>query len=289
MRVVATDKNLREAIGNLDYSRCGFVPTMGALHEGHLALIRRARELASAVVVSVFVNPTQFGPGEDYTRYPRTLDADVAAAEKAGADIVFAPQVETVYPEGTRGGGGQECAATALPAVATQPGLEDRHRPGHFAGVCQVVARLFDLVRPQIAVFGEKDYQQLLVIKAMTAENQQRWPNLQIVAHPTLRDADGLAMSSRNRYLSPQQRTRALAISRALRSANGASTAPEAEAAMHETLRGADLKIDYAAVRDAETLMPLTPQSHAARALIAARLDKVRLIDNESVAIGTSP
>jgi len=292
MRVITTDKNLYEAMGNLQYSRCGFVPTMGALHEGHLALIRRARQLVSPVVVSVFVNPTQFGPGEDFERYPRTLDADVAAAEQAGADFVFAPDVETVYPEYGPSGGqeqGQTVEPPPLPEVATEPGLEDLHRPGHFAGVCQVVARLFDLVRPQIAVFGEKDYQQLLVIKAMTAENQDRWPGLQIVAHPTIREAGGLAMSSRNRYLTTEQRQRALAISQALDLADGAPTAEAAERTMQETLQSARLEVEYAVVRDAETLMPLPSESRPARALIAARVDDVRLIDNKAVAIGTMP
>lgn len=255
---------------------------MGALHEGHLALIRKARLLAQPVVVSIFVNPTQFGPNEDFERYPRTLDADVAAAEKAGADFVFAPDVETVYPVS-----GVPFAPPPLPSVATEPGLEDLRRPGHFAGVCQVVARLFDLVRPRVAVFGEKDYQQLLVIKAMTAENKNRWPGLEIVAHETVREADGLAMSSRNRYLTPQQRQRALAVSQALQLAARASSVNAAELAMHTKLSSAGLEIDYAVVRDAQTLMPLSSSSHDARALIAARVDDVRLIDNQAVRIST--
>lgn len=286
MQVITTDKNLREAIGNLHYSRCGFVPTMGALHEGHLALIRRVRELAQPVVVSIFVNPTQFGPGEDYQRYPRTFEADVEAAEQAGADIVFAPDVETIYPG--FGDGRHEVPAPPLPRVATEPGLEDAHRPGHFRGVCQVVARLFDLVGPKIAVFGEKDYQQLQVIRAMTDQNQNRWPNLRIVAHPTLRDPDGLAMSSRNRYLNAAQRQKALAISKAMHLADHAASSNEAERIMNEVLSTGGVKVDYAVVRNAETLMPLDRQNEPARALIAARVDEVRLIDNKAVAIGTS-
>ena len=137
------------------------VPTMGALHEGHLALMRRARALAQPVVISSFVNPAQFGPGEDYQRYPRTMEADLEAAEAAGVEVVFAPEVETMYPPEHRP------LVGPLPDVATRPGLEDAHRPGHFAGVCQVVARLLDLVKPSVAIFGEKDYQQLLVMAAM--------------------------------------------------------------------------------------------------------------------------
>ncbi len=288
MQVVTTDKNLREAIGNRSDSSCGFVPTMGALHEGHLALIRRAVELAGTVVVSIFVNPTQFGPGEDFQKYPRTLEADLLAAEQAGADIVFTPDLQTMYP-----GYGTPTGVTVdtppLPATATEPALEDYHRPGHFAGVCQVVARLFDLVMPRFAVFGEKDYQQLLVLSAMVRANDTRWPHLQVIAHPTLRDDDGLAMSSRNRYLTPAQRQRALSVSRALQTASDCETAESAESAMRSLLLAQNLVIDYAVVRHARTLMPLRGTTEPARALIAARVDSVRLIDNAPVAIGTRP
>src|SRR5688572_25050071 len=182
-----------------------FVPTMGALHEGHASLVRIARRPAAAcqpVVVSIFVNPTQFGPNEDYTRYPRTLDADMALCKEAGADVIFAPAVEEMYPPGG-------VRVPALPRVATEPGIEDAARPGHFEGVCQVVLRLFELVRPAAAVFGEKDWQQLQVVSAMT--RAEGLP-IRIVPGETVREADGLAMSSRNRFLTPDDRRRGLAL-----------------------------------------------------------------------------
>jgi pantoate--beta-alanine ligase len=254
---------------------------MGALHEGHLALMRRAKPLARPLVVSIFVNPTQFGPGEDWERYPRTYDSDLGAAADAGADVVFAPDVETMYPPDG------EVPVPPLPAVATGPQLEDAKRPTHFAGVCQVVARLFDLVRPSIAVFGEKDYQQLLVITDMVRAEGDRWGGLHIVGHPTVREADGLALSSRNRYLAADERDRALGLSRALQAAQASAAAgpgpAEAERSMHEVLAAHALDVDYAVVRDARTLLPITAWSAPARALIAARLGTVRLIDNAAV------
>jgi len=250
---------------------------MGALHEGHAALIRRARKLATPVVVSVFVNPTQFGPGEDFERYPRTLDADLAVAEAAGADLLFAPEVSHIYPSGLSRG------VPALPPVATRPQLEDAARPGHFAGVCQVVARLFDLVPASVAVFGEKDWQQLQVIRAVVAQEAPRWPSLRIVGHPTVRERDGLALSSRNRYLRPEQREQALGLSRALQVAASAQRPETAERLMRSMLEEHGLSIDYAVIRDAATLEPVTGFERATRALIAARLEQVRLIDNAAM------
>jgi pantoate--beta-alanine ligase len=279
MQVVTTPSEFYHSIGNTQYIGCGFVPTMGALHEGHLSLIRAAGGLARPVVVSVFVNPTQFGPDEDYQRYPRTLEADCTAAGQAGADIVFTPGVDTVYPPG------EVVPVPALPAVATRPGLEDARRPTHFAGVCQVVARLFDIVRPRIAVFGEKDYQQLLVIKAMVEQERGRWGDLRIVSQPTVREPDGMAMSSRNRYLTPAQRERGRGLSRALQAAAGSSDWQEAEGGMRRVLSEHELEIEYAVVRDAETLLPIRNVRRPARALIAARVDEIRLIDNEPVTL----
>ncbi|MCP3906066.1 MAG: pantoate--beta-alanine ligase [Planctomycetes bacterium] len=250
------------------------VPTMGALHAGHLALIRRAKETGGRVVVSLFVNPTQFAPGEDHAKYPRRRAADVAAAEEAGAEIVFAPEVETVYPTEA------EVAVPPLPPVAIDPGLEDACRPGHLAGVCQVVARLFDLVRPAHAIFGEKDFQQLLVIGAMTARATERWPGLEIIAHPTVREPDGLAMSSRNEYLAPDERARALGLFEALHAARSETRPDRAEERMRSVLEGHALEVDYAVVRDRTKLMPLAEDVSHGRALIAARLGAVRLIDN---------
>jgi pantoate--beta-alanine ligase len=260
----------------LDAARAGtLVPTMGALHAGHLALVRRAAGLRRPVIVSVFVNPTQFAPDEDYEAYPRTHEADAAAAADAGADVVFAPDVDVVYPPDD-----PPAPPPPLGAAATTPGLEDAHRPGHFAGVTQVVARLFDLVRPACAVFGEKDYQQLLVIREMVAEAGDRWPGLEIVAHETVREADGLAMSSRNAYLDAGQRERALGLAEALAAANRAEGPAAAEPVMRRCLAARDLAVDYAVVRDAATLLPVDDVRRPARALVAAHVDDIRLIDN---------
>lgn len=254
------------------------VPTMGALHAGHLSLIEHAASLdVHPVVVTVFVNPTQFAPGEDYTQYPRTLEQDSAKCEEAGADIVFAPAAETVYPNGT-----DDTDVPPLPDVATKPGLEDHFRPSHFAGVCQVVKRLFELVQPAHAVFGQKDYQQLLVITAMT---EQLGLRIEIIGRPTVRDVDGLALSSRNAYLSPVQRRRALSLNKALAAAQGASTPDEAERAMKSILLTNQVALDYAVVRDARTLMPVESlREQPTRAIIAGRVGKTRLIDNAAIA-----
>ncbi len=259
------------------------VPTMGALHEGHLSLIRRAREEADLharrlpVVVTIFVNPAQFAPGEDFNRYPRTFEADCTKCEQAGADAVFAPEVSEVYPEGADA---PIDPRIIIPAVAREPGLEEKSRPQFFIGVCRVVHRLFELVRPSAAVFGEKDYQQLLTIRAMVAEM-----GLAVTIHsePTARDEDGLALSSRNVYLAPNQRKRALGLSKALRAARGASSVAEAESAMRSILLANQVEVDYAVVRDAHTLMPIDGFAFGARALVAGKVGPVRLIDNMAV------
>ncbi len=280
MRVVHNPADLGAVIGGV------LVPTMGSLHEGHLAMVGRARPLAAPLVVSIFVNPTQFGHGDDWKRYPRTLETDVAAAAGAGADVVFAPDVQTMYPPHT------EIPVPPLPPVATRPGLEDAHRPDHFAGVCQVVARLFDLVRPSVAVFGEKDYQQLLVITDMVASEGDRWPGLRIESHETVREDDGLALSSRNAFLEAGQRDQARGLTRALTSAQQAArrgSLPAAmESDMHAILAEHRLVIDYAVVRDARTL-EAPDRSRPARVLVAARLGDVRLIDNTRLEWGPSP
>jgi pantoate--beta-alanine ligase len=249
---------------------------MGALHAGHQGLIGCAAALGRPVVVSIFVNPAQFGPNEDFSRYPRVLEADCAKAREAGADVVFAPEVETIYPPGI------EPDVPPLPEVATRPGLEDAHRPGHFAGVMKVVARLFDLVRPRWAVFGEKDYQQLLTIEAMVraASSMGRWGDLEIVRHPTMRERDGLAMSSRNMYLTPKQRKQALALWQAMSEAKQEATPAQAELVMRTILEERGFEIDYAVVRDAMTLMSVPSFDRPVRMLIAARLENIRLIDN---------
>jgi pantoate--beta-alanine ligase len=255
-----------------------FVPTMGALHEGHLSLIRRAATLGGPVVVSIFVNPTQFAPDEDLTQYPRDLDGDAARAAEAGADIIFAPDVPTIYPPDA------PVAVPPLPDVV-HVALEDAQRPHHFAGVAQAVARLFDLVRPSVAVFGEKDYQQLLMIEALAAVNQERWPGLRIERGAIVRESDGLAMSSRNAYLTDDERPRARGLVRALQTAHAAQHPGTAEATMRSTLEAHGLKTDYAVVRDAKTLQPVNDLSRPTRALIAARLGRVRLIDNGAMTV----
>lgn len=251
-----------------------FVPTMGALHKGHASLVQMASAWAATVggraLVSVFVNPTQFNEKADFDRYPKTLDADVSLCTAAGAQAVWAPTPPDIYPPGVN------IRVPSMPAVAAGPGLEDGYRPGHFSGVAQVVLRLFELARPAAAFFGEKDWQQLALVRAMTAAEL---PGVEIVGVPTTREPDGLAMSSRNVFLSPDDRRRALAISSALAEADTAKTPAEAEAIMASVLTMAEITPDYAVVRDAATL--LAPHAgNPMRALIAARVGKVRLIDN---------
>jgi pantoate--beta-alanine ligase len=252
------------------------VPTMGALHEGHRTLLRAARRSAGSVVVSVFVNPTQFGPGEDYDRYPRTWDADLAALAEEGADVVFHPGVDDVYPAGSVG-------------VTVDPGplgsvLEGAVRPGHFAGVLTVVAKLFGLVRPDLAVFGEKDYQQLTLIRAMARELAL---GVEVVGVPTVREGDGLALSSRNRYLAADQRSASVAISKALRA--GAAVGPQGADAVLSAARAVlaaepALLPDYLELTDTD-LGP-APAAGPARLLVAARAGSTRLLDNAPILLG---
>ncbi len=262
--------------------RVGFVPTMGALHDGHASLMRVAREAVTdgPVVVSIFVNPLQFGPQEDLSRYPRTLEADLALCAREGVDVVFAPAVDEVYPGGE-------------PQVTVEPGplatiLEGASRPGHFRGVLTVVAKLFGLVQPDVAVFGEKDYQQLALIRRMVTD---LCLPVEIVGAETMREDDGLAMSSRNRYLDPEQRLTAIALSRTLLAAQAAARHGEqaALAAARAALRespGVDL--DYFVITDPDlaALPAEPPAGTAGRALIAARVGTTRLIDNLPVVLG---
>ena len=257
---------------------------MGALHAGHGSLVTRAREASRPVVVSIFVNPTQFGPKEDYVRYPRTLDSDCALLEPLGAAAVFVPSVDAIYPRGLDAAR-TEAAALPLPDVATKPGLEDACRPAHFGGVALVVGRLFDLVRPSAAYFGEKDYQQLRLVQDMVDADRVRFGDLRIMPCATIREGDGLAMSSRNRYLSSDERTAAIALSRALQIAHSAQKVATAERLMVETLESFGLEVEYAVVRDARTLMPVTGFERPTRALIAARLGGTRLIDNAPMTV----
>lgn len=257
---------------------CVFVPTMGALHEGHASLIRigsaqaERRGLSGGCVVSIFVNPTQFNDPSDFEKYPRTIDADLLLCEEAGASAAFAPSVEAVYPQGTAE------APVVLPEIATAPGLEDRFRPGHFEGVYRVVRRLFELAGPEAAVFGEKDWQQLLVIRAMVEREKL---GVEIIPGGTVREADGLAMSSRNKHLGPEDRRAALSLSRALAEAGREADPARAEAVMDRIMRQAGAEPEYAVIRNAETLLPIGPGHRGPkRSLVAARVGPTRLLDN---------
>jgi pantoate--beta-alanine ligase len=276
VQVVRTLEDLADHAGGC------LVPTMGALHEGHASLIDRGVAAGSPVVVSIFVNPTQFGPGEDFDRYPRTLDSDLEICRRHGAAAAWIPSVEDLYPDGPDAA--RDAAATLdLPAVATSPGLEDRCRPGHFAGVAGVVARLFDLARPGLAVFGEKDFQQLRLIEELVEADRRgprRWAHLRILRGSTVRESDGLAMSSRNRYLADAERTAAVGLSKALQAAHAAQHPATAESLMQQTLGAHGLEVEYVAVRDPVDLMPVPHLRRPTRALIAAKLGTVRLIDN---------
>ena len=280
MKIIENAEKLSECRGG------ALVPTMGALHDGHASLIRAGAASGRPVLVTIFVNPTQFGPNEDFARYPRTLDADLKIAEAAGASAVFIPTVESIYPSGLANAA-TLAAQFSLPAVATTPLLEDAIRPTHFGGVCLVVSRLFDLCKPSLAFFGEKDFQQLRVITQIADENLSRWNSLQIIPCATIREPDGLAMSSRNRYLDPSQRTAALGISRALQSAANCSSVAAGEKSMRETLDQHGLETQYAVIRSAKTLCAAESGAKFARALIAAKLGAIRLIDNTSVGISS--
>ena len=255
-------------------ARLALVPTMGYLHTGHLALIAQAKQLADRVVVSIFVNPTQFAPDEDFARYPRDAKGDEVKCEQAGVDAVFAPEVGEMYPPGFQ---------TFAEVGQLGRGLCGEKRPGHFRGVATVMTKLLSILRPEVALFGEKDYQQLQVIRRLNGDLNL---GSQIVAVPTVREPDGLAMSSRNAYLSPTDRERALAIFRGLRRsqqlvADGVRQSRDLVAAIRSELAGAHLREDYVAIVDAETLVPLERlESSPARALVAAFAGSTRLIDN---------
>ncbi len=279
MEITQSVAELRRAV-RAARQAIGFVPTMGYLHDGHGSLIERARAEAGLVVVSIFVNPTQFGPNEDYDRYPRDFDRDRQLCERAGADVVFYPDEREIYPPGF---------STVVDVAGITARLEGEHRPSHFQGVTTIVAKLFNVVMPDRAYFGEKDYQQLQVIRKMVRD--LHFP-VEIVGCPTVREPDGLALSSRNAYLGPSERRQATVLYRALQEAQALAMLGERdpkalEAELQRTLETEpNLKVDYAVVVDAVTLEPLRLIDREARALIAARLGGTRLIDNAAIVTG---
>lgn len=287
MQTISRLDELRDAVtalkngGKAAPATLALVPTMGALHEGHLTLVRAAKARADHVAVSIFVNPRQFGPNEDLDAYPRRLAADAALLEAEGVDLLWAPTVDQVYPEGYA----TNVSVSGLDAV-----LCGAARPGHFDGVATIVGKLFNQVRPDIALFGEKDWQQLAIIRRMARDLDLTQPYADaILGVPTVREADGLAMSSRNQYLTPEQRVQAAGLSRAMRKAiaviEGGGVVADALATLRADVLGSGFaSVDYADLRDAETLEDLPALSgRPARLLVAARIGKARLIDNMAV------
>jgi pantoate--beta-alanine ligase len=252
----------------------GCVPTMGALHQGHVSLIETARQQCGFVVATIFVNPAQFGPNEDFSKYPRTLDADLDFCRSAGADLVFTPPASAMYTES---------AQTLVRVVKLGGILDGEHRPGHFDGVSTIVAKLFNITEPDRAYFGQKDFQQQLLIRQMVSDLNQP---VEIITCPIVRDADGLAMSSRNRYLSVTERLQALQIFQALElaeklAAESLASPPQIAQQMIDHLESVDgVDVQYAVIADPLTLKSLTERSESAVALIAAKVGSTRLIDN---------
>lgn len=282
MRIIHHKAALRTAVSGMRaHGRIALVPTMGALHQGHLTLVREAKALGAQVVVSIFVNPRQFGAGEDLDAYPRQLEADAALLADEGVAILWAPAPEEVYPEGY---------ATNISVSGVSEGLCGGTRPGHFDGVATVVGKLFNQVQPDVALFGEKDWQQLAVIRRMARDLDLTHPSVDnIIGVATVREKDGLALSSRNAYLSAQERAQAVSLPTAMRKAIAAieqqADVAETLAALHaDLLAGGFASVDYAELREAESLTPLAELSQRpARLLVAARIGKARLIDNMPV------
>ncbi|RXU58911.1 pantoate--beta-alanine ligase [Pseudomonas protegens] len=277
MNTVKTVRELRAAVARArsDGKRIGFVPTMGNLHSGHAALVAKAAQRVDFVVASIFVNPLQFGAGEDLDKYPRTLAADQEKLLDAGCHLLFAPSVEEMYPDGMAG-------QTRVSVPQLSEGLCGASRPGHFEGVATVVSKLFNMVQPDLAVFGQKDYQQLAVIRALVHDLNMP---IQIIGEPTVRADDGLALSSRNGYLSPEQRAIAPALYRSLQQIaqairGGERDYPKLLAEQQQQLEDAGLRRDYLEIRHAKNLRPATAEDRDLVILVAAYLGSTRLIDN---------
>lgn len=283
MNIVKTVADLRAAVTRArgEGKRIGFVPTMGNLHAGHVALVKKAGQRADFVVASIFVNPLQFGPNEDLASYPRTLTADQDKLFDAGCHLLFAPGVEEMYPHG-------QALQTIVRVPGVSEGLCGGSRPGHFDGVSTVVSKLFNMVLPDLAVFGEKDFQQLAVIRTMVRDLNMP---VQIIGEPIVRADDGLALSSRNGYLSPDERATAPVLYRTLQRLGDAIRQGERDypallAAGKQALETAGLRPDYLEIRHATDLQPATPEHHELIILAAAYLGKTRLIDNLQVHAG---
>ncbi|HUK83745.1 MAG TPA: pantoate--beta-alanine ligase [Verrucomicrobiae bacterium] len=281
MKLIRSVKEMQEAAAEAKRGgrRIGLVPTMGALHEGHAALIRKTREQGAAVVVSIYVNPTQFGPREDFKQYPRDLDKDCTLCVRESVDVVFAPFDAEMY----EGGAHSQQASTWVDEITLAKRLEGERRPAYFRGVCTVVAKLFNATQPHLAVFGQKDYQQLKVIQRLVRD--LCYP-IQIVSVPIMREPDGLAVSSRNQYLNTEERAQATVLHKALNVAldlfnEGERNAHRLETAMVRAVQLAPAaRLDYAEIAEAETLQPVHEVRRGNIALLAVLIGKTRLIDN---------
>jgi pantoate--beta-alanine ligase len=276
MLIAKTIAEVRAAVAKLrgDKKCIGLVPTMGALHEGHLSLVRASRAHCSAVVVTIFVNPTQFGPKEDFAKYPRTLDADCALLEKEAVDVVFTPEAAEIYPPG---------ASTVVEVAGISDRLDGVSRPGHFVGVATVVAKLFNIVQPDHAFFGQKDAAQVAVLRRMVRDLHFK---LELIVCPIVREADGLAMSSRNRYLSTDERQQALVLHRALRrveaeiAAGAVDSQPLIDAGLAVLADEPEIRVDYFSIVDPNTLEEVPDVTAGALVAVAAAVGLTRLIDN---------
>ncbi|MFP5226231.1 MAG: pantoate--beta-alanine ligase [Acidobacteriota bacterium] len=276
MLIAKTIAEVRAALAKLrGEKKCiGLVPTMGALHEGHLSLVRAAKAHCGAVVATIFVNPTQFGPNEDFAKYPRTFDADCALLEKEGVDVLFAPEAGEIYPQGE---------STRVEVAGISGRLDGQSRPGHFVGVATVVTKLFNIVQPHHAFFGQKDAAQVAVLRRMVRDLHF---DLELIVCPIVREADGLAMSSRNRYLSPEQHQQALVLHRALRrveaevAAGTVDSSPLIDSGLAVLADEPEIRVDYFRIVDPETLEDVSDVTAGALVAVAAAVGPARLIDN---------